>query len=156
MMFLKSLTLACIASLILSPAMAGPKPTRSECIIGFKLDWSGVKGDPADVRNSWDFRHDDPAWWEVFAGYVISPQGKRLYLQFAKDCDRKAEMAAELIESWRSKHLELPNFERLKEPIIPSPWTIDIQGEAWRDGGMGPGYVRPEDVEAAPNKETDL
>jgi hypothetical protein len=155
-MFLRTLILASIAFVFLLPAMAGPKPTRSECIIGYKMDFSDVKADPADIRNSLDFRHDNAAWWEILAGYGFNMDGTRLYLQFARDCDKKAEMTEELIEFWRSKELELPKFERLKEPIIPSPWTIDIQGEAWIDGGYGPGYVRPEDIEEAPTNETDL
>ncbi len=109
------------------------RPTRSECIIGFTMDWSKVKADRNDVRNSM-FWPEGSQRIEPLAGTAISLDGTRLYLQFAHDCDDKEEMAEALMAYWRAEGLDLPKFARIDEPIVPSTETIDQRGPSWSDG----------------------
>ena len=50
-MFRHAVIFACLTLLVLPTISAVAKPTRSECIVGYNLDWSEVKN-PADARNS--------------------------------------------------------------------------------------------------------
>jgi hypothetical protein len=153
----RTLMLASVLLGLAGSTIAGLKPARSECIIGYKMDFSGLKAHHADITNAMTDYFGRPGWEEVFPGFAISGvHGDRLYLQYDHDCDKKVELAAKLIEMWRTEGLALPKFERLKEPIIPSPWTIDLQGSPWRDGGYGPGDVHPEDIQHPPNREIDI
>jgi hypothetical protein len=63
----------------------------------------------------------------------INRDGTHLYLQFRRDCERGAALAADVIAYWQSQGLELPHFERINEPIVPSPDTIEVWGPSWRD-----------------------
>ena len=67
------------------------------------------------------------------AGMTATPDGSQIYLQYRRHCDRKQEFAVLLMDFWRSEGIDLPRFQRLPEPIEPSPGTIDIQGPDWRD-----------------------
>ena len=113
--------------------IADERPTRSECIVGFALNWAQVKSDPREVRREmyyWRPRHVNAP---ELAGTSMKPDGSRIYLQYRRHCEEKQQMAADLIGFWRSQGLDLPEFERLPEPIIPSTDTIDFRGPEWRD-----------------------
>lgn len=124
---------ACIAWLVVVTDASAGKPTRSECTIGFRLDWSGV----ATQHNLVSNEMDGPSGVEKInpltaMGFTLDHSA--LFLLFKNDCDRKQEMAANLIDYWRSKGLDLPTFDRISDPITHSPWTIDIRGPYWSDG----------------------
>jgi hypothetical protein len=70
---------------------------------------------------------------EAFAASTINPDGTRMYLQFKRDCDKKQDLAAQVIAFWQSKSMDLPRFERIDEPIVPSLDTIEATGPSWRD-----------------------
>jgi len=110
----------------------GSTPTRSECIIGFNLDWSEVVADHHTVRNSFGDRPAGEQRIRALAAMTISVDGTRIYLQFKMECEKRLEMAAALIDFWRSEGLDIPVFMRIKDPIIPSPDTIDARGPYWR------------------------
>ena len=127
------LTLLILALVVAGSAIADRKPTRSECIIGYALDWTGVKTDAHQVRltmSDWFQGHEKVG---SLAGMTMKPDGSRLYLQYGNRCENKQQMATNLIEYWRSQELDLPAFERLPDPITPSPHTIDLKGPDWRD-----------------------
>jgi hypothetical protein len=119
--------------LLLAAGCSDSRPTRSECIIGFRLDWSKVAADQHAIRNSLGLRPIGDQRIVALSGMAITPDGKELYLQFNRDCDEKAGMAAALIAFWRSEGLDLPVFNRLAEPIVPSTRTMDLKGPDWRD-----------------------
>jgi hypothetical protein len=125
-----ALVCATFVTLVAVGASADSRPTRSECIIGFRLDWSQVKSDHHEMRNSLG---REVRWITTRPAMTISLDGTRLYLQFRRYCERKDALAAEVIAFWRSKGLDLPRFERITEPIAPSPDTIDVRGSSWRD-----------------------
>ena len=130
---MRKLTLLSLALVASGSAIADEKPTRSECIIGYALDWTGVKADRYDVGEAmfdWRRRHPES---EHVAGMTLSRDGSELYLQYRSRCDEKQKMATALIGFWRSRNLDLPLFKRLPDPIIPSPSTIDLKGPHWRD-----------------------
>lgn len=67
------------------------------------------------------------------AAMHLKIDGSEIYFQYLRQCEDKQKMASDLISFWRSKNLDLPIFERLAEPIVPSPDTIDRRGPYWRD-----------------------
>ena len=107
------------------------KPTRSECMTGYKLDWSSVK-DPHEIRNSLNLPHGKQRI-EPLIALSISDDGKFFYLLFWHDCRRKWQMSNNLIDYWRSEGLDLPKIEAIQEEIIPSTSTIEVKGAYWRD-----------------------
>lgn len=133
MMPLPNVIALSLALAVLPVADNSAKPTRSECIIGLKLDWSEVESDPDDVRNSL-VRWPLASRVSAFAAMAISLEGDRMYFQFTRNCDEKQLMAAQLMSFWRDQGLELPNFDRIDDPIAPSTRTIDARGPYWRDG----------------------
>jgi hypothetical protein len=126
------LAIAFSTCLIASTTTAATKPTRSECIIGFNLNWSSVKN-PDDVRNSMGHWSLEVHKVEPLGAMVFSFDGSRLYFQYQSDCDNKTHMAAAVIAYWHAQGLDLPGFERIADPIQPSPREIDVQGPYWSD-----------------------
>lgn len=132
-MIIRNLTVFLMALVASLSLMANEKPTRSECIVGYALDWTQVKTDSHDVRGAmfyWRPRYNGA---QELAGMSLRPDGSRLFLQFKHRCEEKENMASGLIAFWQSKGLDLPTFERLSGPIAPSPDTIDRQGPYWSD-----------------------
>ena len=127
------LTVLSLALVLSVSACADEKPKRSECIIGYALDWTNVKTDPYEVHEAmfdWRLRHGGRG---QLAGMAVSLDGSMLYFQYRSRCEKKQQLATELIRFWRSQDLDLPAFERLPDPITPSPDTIDLKGPDWRD-----------------------
>lgn len=125
-----------LVSLVLlscNPTFADTKPSRSECIIGFNLDWSDVRADRRDIANS-IAEVNRTQRIDTLAALRFAPHQSVLYLMFKNDCEKKEEMASAQIEIWRENGLDLPAFEQINDPIIPSPRTIDVTGPHWRDG----------------------
>lgn len=118
---------AAIAAALAACSVPSEKPTRTECIVGYRLDWSGVKADPNDVLNK--------LWVppRTNAALVISIDGSRLYLQFRERCYERSERAAALINHWKQSGTTLPEFIRIQADIAPSVETIDVRGPSWRD-----------------------
>jgi hypothetical protein len=114
------------------------KPTRSECIVGFRMGWPSY-GAQEDIINAmadaWPKGAEKKAAGLDPLAAMATPRRNRneLYVQFSSDCERKWEMADRLIGIWRTAGIDLPKFERMTEPIIPSPYTIDVFGPSWRD-----------------------
>ena len=136
-MAVRNLVAIFIACLIPVSAVSDERPTRSDCIIGFVVDWKRVTADRYEIREGiFDAMYD---WRRTYgstddlAGMILKPDGSRLYLQYRRRCEDKQEMATDLIGFWWSKGLDLPEFERLPGPITPSTDTIDLRGPEWRD-----------------------
>jgi len=124
---------ACLTIVVSATGHADSRPTRSECIVGFRLDWSQVKGDRHEIRNSLFLGSDGARTVQSPPAMAKNPDASRLYMQFRGECGKKDEFAAEVIAYWRSKGLELPRLERIAEPIVPSMDTIEVWGPFWRD-----------------------
>lgn len=135
-------SLMCLTLVSNSSGHADPRPMRSECIIGFQLDWSQVKAGRHGVRNSLHLGPEGAQRIKAQPAIAISQDGTRLYLQFRHDCEKKQDLAAEVMAFWQSKALDLPRFERIRGPIAPSPDTIEVWGPSWKD--------RPQDTRGAP------
>lgn len=136
-----------LSILACSPTVAQGKPTRSECIIGFRLDWSQVPIDRRDIANA-IAETNRTERIETLAGLAFQASHSELYLMFRSGCEAKAQLASEQIDRWRRKGLNLPDFEQIQDPIIPSTETIDIQGPHWRDGL--PDGIPPAEFHAEP------
>lgn len=109
------------------------KPTRSECIVGYELDWGNVKKDRRDVVNSIAaLQHTMRV--DSLAGLRFTPSQVALYMIFWSDCGKKWEMSSSQLDVWRENGIELPEFKRIEGLILPSLDTIDVQGPYWRDG----------------------
>jgi hypothetical protein len=125
--------LAAALCVALAASAVSAKPTRSECIAAFQLDWAPVRSDQADVLNALEWPRG-AARIKPLTAMGVSLDRRLLYLQFLENCERKWEMAYALIRHWRSLGLDLPKFERVNTPVVPSPWTIDVKGSHWSDG----------------------
>lgn len=113
---------------------ADDRPTRSECIIGYKLHWNVDEEGRHDAIEAM-FR--PPRGFDgvvPLAGVHAPTDRKTLYLQFSRDCDRKGHFAGIMMEYWQDKQIAgLPRFERIPDPIYPSVATIDLRSPSWRD-----------------------
>ena len=112
---------------------ADDRPMRSDCIIGYSLDWTHVGADHYEVRESMFDLLPMHGNTSSLAAMLLKPDGSEIYFQYLQHCEDKQKMASDLIKFWRSTDLDIPRFERLPEPIIPSPDTIDRSGPYWRD-----------------------
>ena len=108
------------------------KPTRSDCIAGFELDWSNVKSSRWDIANQWG-RPLGAHTIEPLTIVALHSDRSRLYLVFVEDCDKKREMAQSVIDYWASVSSEMPRFIWIEGPIIPSSKTVEFEGRYWRD-----------------------
>jgi Rap1a immunity proteins len=108
------------------------KPTRSECIIGYNLDWSNVR-DRHSVQDAMLIPLNSSRTAQFVAAQSFSFDNSMLFLQYKDHCDQRREMAAQLIQYWKATGIDLPRLSIIAGPIEPSPSTIDVQGSAWRD-----------------------
>ncbi|MBP6817715.1 MAG: hypothetical protein KBC46_00275 [Ferrovibrio sp.] len=124
---------ACGAGLLFGNLQAAEKPSRTECIAGYKLDWSTVTKDRQyEIGNSLvPLRRDGPL--KNLVAMIFSNGRERLYFQYASDCSQKWQISEELLLYWQNREHDFPPFERIAEPILPSPTTIDVKGLSWRD-----------------------
>ena len=106
------------------------KPSRSECIVGFRLDWSGVRANRSDVINSLDVSPE--LFQSVSLATMSTPDSDHLYLQFYNKCQNRHELAAQLLSHWQGQE-PTPRFVLIDEVICPSPMTIDARGTHWSD-----------------------
>ncbi len=125
---------ACMVGLVLATTDSAGKPTRSECTIGFRLNWTQVTTQTNLLINEMDWPSGAERI-EPLKATGFTEDISHLYLLFKSHCGKKREMAADLIDYWRTKGLDLPTFERIPDPIIHSPSTIDVRGPHWSDGG---------------------
>lgn len=122
-----------VALSVLFVAVPDTRPLRSDCIVGYELDWSSVKGSRTASRNALTVAKYSSRIGAV-AALAISPDSKRLYLQFESNCDNKVAMATALIALWRSDGLALPGLKFIPGRIEPSIDTIEVGGPSWKDG----------------------
>jgi len=133
MKILVSAILFLLASSCVSLLWADSRPTRSECIIGYQLDWSAVKEDPYSVRRQM-FNWPPPNEWPFAVAAMTMPSGNQyLYMQMKSNCENKSEEAKRLMLYWRENNIPLPEFFEIKEKIEPSIETIYGEGTYWSD-----------------------
>lgn len=128
-----AVTVVCCIGIWLLSGASSVTPSRSECIIGYQLDWSQVQEDHHAVRNGMRALPDSRHEIESLAGMVISKDGRKLYFQFKNLCDDKIRISKEIIDFWISEGMDIPKLSRIPDPIVPSLETIDIRGLHWRD-----------------------
>ncbi len=128
-----ALSIVLLAAFVIEAPALLHRPTRSECIIGYSVDWSVVKADHNEVRNAFTTTPGGHRLFHALSAMGISDAGDRLYLQFNRDCGNKQNYAEKLINRWKSDGLDIPKFTRIPDPIVPSPKTIDVAGRYWRD-----------------------
>lgn len=110
--------------------------TRSDCIVGFDIDWEtsdemqlqDINRNLAIFITSADVRSRYP-----IAGMTYPPSRDRYYVQYSDDCESKYKLTESLV-SELSRVNEIVRFEIYRERVEPSSKTIDIGGAAWRDG----------------------
>jgi hypothetical protein len=107
-------------------------PSRSECITVYTIDWTDIVENYSDVLNRIP-RLNRATWHPNLAAIVIGDSRKKLYLQFTENCDQRWRMAEQIISQWRELDRSLPAFVPDYTPVVPSPFTIDVQGKSWRD-----------------------
>ncbi len=144
-------TAVCLALTAATPAPVQGKPSRSECMVGYRLDWSNVQEDRADVANS-IAAANRPLADRTLAGLIFQERHSELYLIFREGCEEKASKASALFDRWREKGIELPDFTRIPDPILPSQKTLDIRGPSWRDGE--PDGIPPSQFNAPPDDQS--
>jgi hypothetical protein len=123
-------SLLLVALLSAADTYAQPLPSRSDCIVPYKLDWSGIFRNPHDMLNSFEIPHQ-LAERLALAG-MTTPTTEVVYLQFTEECDARVAKAEQIISRWRQIP-DAPKFERMNVRVQPSPRTIDIRGPHWRD-----------------------
>ncbi len=107
------------------------RPSRSDCIVGYWIDWTGVRADRADVINSLNISADLQR--AVSLAGVAAPDTEHLYMQFSGRCSDRFELAAQVVRTWKQSVDPMPRFMRMDGVISPSPQTIDIRGPHWSD-----------------------
>lgn len=115
--------------LVMTSTVAAAKPTRAECIIGYKLDWSEVKN-PTEVRDA-IIRLAKAE--QLLAWATYTPDWSEFYMQYKERCDNKREMAEEMIRSLQVQGFASPRMDRIPDPIKISSSTIDLPGPEWSD-----------------------
>jgi len=118
-----------------------PKYYRQECIQQVIFDWEGYN--PSEVESTIDkiSKVLNEAWGAKneadadVAAYVFPFfQRSEWYLQYRKECHRKKEKT-----TWLIKHVIEPNFTNFPrykvtdKVVTPSPRTISVTGEFWKD-----------------------
>lgn len=127
---MKAVTLLTVAALLPACA-AGAKPTRSECIVGYQLDWRSVHAERADVLNQMEIPHDLSR--RVALAGASFGTGDVVFFQFSQGCDTKTEKAAEILAYWKDKLRKLPDFVPITGAVRPGLQTIELVGPHWRD-----------------------
>jgi hypothetical protein len=118
--------------LAMSPFLvsAESRPTRSECIVGFDLDWSRV----SDIHSAKiSLFAIPPDSFPDLAGFGFDKTGTRFYLQFKRNCSDKTRMSNDIIGYWQKKSVSVPVLKRINDIIVPSLETIDLSGPYWAD-----------------------
>lgn len=130
---------------------AEQKPPRSECIVGFRLDWSGVDANRGDVLESirdsvfasiresfLERRQPSIPLATVATPDVATPKFDHLYLLFYDNCKNRHELAQQVLNSWQGLNVPLPRFVPIDGVICPSPRTIARRGPHWSDIDLPP------------------
>lgn len=110
----------------------------SDCIIGYKIDWTGVKDhdEGYKVISSIHNKAYDLELKTGTHGYLRSIQevkvqnNSKLYIRFRKSCKNKEPYTKYLFDYWRTLSKNIPEFTRLPDPIIPSKYTISKPSNA--------------------------
>ena len=115
------------------------KYTRQECIVKIDLDWSGYELEQIEevIRNIGDAlrRTVDQGKAGNIPSYTF-PWRKigEWYMQFHEDCENKYELASELIKIEVVPYVEnVPPYIISREVVVPSPGTIYVKGEPWKE-----------------------
>ena len=150
-MRLLPLTAICLALTAATPAPVQSNPSRSECMVGYRLDWTNVQEDRADVANS-IAEANRPLADRTLASLMFQEKHSELYLIFKEGCGEKASKASALFDGWRKNGVDLPDFRRIPDPILPSLRTLDVRGPYWRDGQ--PDGIPPSQFKAPPDDQS--
>jgi hypothetical protein len=112
--------------LVMTSTVAAAKPTRTECIIGYDVDWTGIADQRAVRAAILEFvKHK--------AAATFSSDVSKFYAQYREQCDEKQQISEDMFHALQSKGLVLPKFNRIPDPIEISPSTIDLKGLSWSD-----------------------
>lgn len=131
-------TAVTLGVLSVDPAFAaneGPRYTRQECIQKVTLNWEGYPEAEIErtIRQISQSLNDDGG---ALAPSYAFPFGARneWYLQFRENCENKKALTEEIIRGIiSSSDATMPKYEISEEPVIPSPQTISLKGEYWKE-----------------------
>lgn len=107
------------------------KPSRSDCIIGFELDWSHVRN-TNQTRNSMTLPIGKRRVKEI-AARSLELDGSRIYFQSSKLCADKQRQAESVIRYWHDEGLDLPKFSKIQREISLNEPPIQVSGRSWSD-----------------------
>lgn len=124
-----------LAPLPSTAVLASGKPSRSECIAGYRIEWPDLARDRHGIVNSIaddGFRRSVPDSG-LIAAIAFNENHTALYFQLVRECQRKWEVSQAFLDAWKGAKEDVPLFSGISGVIVPSPSTIDVQGEYWRD-----------------------
>jgi hypothetical protein len=131
------IALAVLASASVTFEPHPQKPARSDCIVGVDLEWSQIPVQEQNhIRNTMFTWRKSEAYFlakNLLRGISLTEDGSRIYFQFSSDCAQKKEMAITLLKFWQSSGQPFPAYRLVGDPITPSPSTIDLCNDEWRD-----------------------
>ena len=114
------------------------KYSRSDCIVRVDFDWTDIPEHEErlnmllTIGDEMIENFDDLSIPEAsFSPDLTS--ANQIYLQFAKECERKAEFAEMHISRALSTIGSRIHFTVSDETIEPSESTIDVKGPSWSD-----------------------
>lgn len=138
------LALLAAGLLLLSDPADESLHSRQDCIQKVVFDWGDrspeeieeVISEIADaLRNEW-VKKDPNA--TASAPDFTFPYARRneWYLQYPVGCEQKRSKTVYLIEKVLTSSIpRMPNYILSDEQVIPSPRTIDVKGERWKEDG---------------------
>lgn len=136
------LALLATGLLFFSDVADEPLYSRQDCIQKVVFDW-GDRSSPeieevisemaGALRNEWAIK--GPNAIANIPDYSF-PYAKRneLYLQYREGCERKRTQTVELFEQVLAPS-GMPDYIVTDEQVTPSPKTIDVRGEHWKEDG---------------------
>ncbi|QJD60378.1 hypothetical protein HG264_16600 [Pseudomonas sp. gcc21] len=127
-----------------SDAADEPLYSRQDCIQKVVFDWGDrssteieeVISEMADALRI-DWTKKDPNVTTNIPDFSFPyAQRNEWYLQYREGCEQKRTQTVELIERVLAPSIsEMPGYMITDEQVTPSPKTIDVRGEQWKDDG---------------------
>lgn len=123
-------------NLRLQERYGSPKFTRRQCIVEIDIVggadsryWNSASmGNPYNFLLSYGKRHHSRLSLFSFSG-----GSDRFHILFHDRCDRRIEMAWELVSAYMARYPTGPRFFVLNKFVDPGPDTIDVTGREWID-----------------------
>lgn len=100
-------------------------PLRSQCISKVVVESPAKSGQLAG------FMELSIANGIPLAGYA-QHDGKVIYFQFGRSCQKKNSYASSLMDAYEKKHGSV-KYRVVEETVTPSTNTIELSGPYWRD-----------------------